>query len=218
MSVRLPRIGIFGAGKSGGAIARRALAAGYEVRIATTGAPATVDLITSIVMPGAIVTSAEDLVASSGVVVLAVPLRRLHALPLHLLTDRIVLDVMNHWPPVDGELQEFATADLPSSVVVRRALPDSARLVKTLNHVGYHEMEDLALPSGTPSRIAVGIAGDDPDAIDTVIDLIDRIGFEPVLVGPLSASAVLEPGSPLFGAHVNVPAFRALLQEQPVGA
>lgn len=217
MTDRPPRIGIFGAGKSGGAIARRALAAGYEVRIATAGTPETVALITGIVMPGAVATSAEDVVLHSDIVIIAVPLRRFHALPLHLITDQVVVDVMNHWPPVDGELPEFATG-LPSSVVLRNALPASASVVKTLNHIGYHEMEDLALPSGTPSRVALGIAGDDPDALDEVIDLIDRIGFEPVLVGPLADSGVLEPGSPVFGAHVNVPAFRSLLHGAPVPA
>lgn len=196
-------LGILGAGKSGVAIARRALAAGYEVRIATSGPAWRTELVTSILTPGATAVDAIELAAQSDAVILAVPLRRFRELPLQELAGRIVIDVMNYWAPTDGVLPEFETDTRPSSEIVRDALPQSARLVKTLNHIGYHEIEELARPHGATDRVAVAVAGDDPEAIGTVAALVDDLGFTPVIAGRLAASRTLQPGSPLFGADYD---------------
>jgi hypothetical protein len=90
-----------------------------------------------------------------------------------------------------------------SSEIVRSHLPGTARLVKTLNHIGYHEIEELARPAGAPGRIALGVAGADPPAVAAVAAFVDRIGSTPVVVGGLADSAVLQPGSALFGADLT---------------
>lgn len=201
-------VGIFGAGKSGVAIARRALAAGYQVRIATSGPAWRTGLVTGILTPGAVAADAADLAAAADAVVIAVPLRRFRELPLQLLGDRVVIDVMNYWPPVDGDLPEFEADARPSSEIVRDALPPTAQLVKTLNHIGYHEIEELARPAGAADRVALGIAGDEPVAVEAVARLVDDLGFDPIPAGPLGASVILQPGSPVFGADLDAAAFR----------
>ena len=65
--------------------------------------------------------------------VITVPLRRFTDLPLSLLADRIVIDVMNYWPPVNGLLHELQHPRRPSSVLVRDAPASTTRLVKTFN-------------------------------------------------------------------------------------
>ncbi len=204
-------LGIYGAGKSGVAIARTALRAGYEVRVATSGPPERTSLLAGIVTPGAVVVSSEVLPRQCDAVVLAVPLRRWRELPLDLLADRIVIDVMNYWPPVDGVLDAFEDDRRPSSEIVRDGLPPTAQLVKTFNHIGYHEIEDLARPKGASDRTAVAIAGDDDEAVDAVAHLADDLGFEPVLAGRLRDSAALQPGSPIFGAELDEHAMRSAL-------
>ena len=195
-------IGIFGAGKSGTAIARRALAAGHTVRITTSGPAERTALVTSILTPGAIAVDGAHLADGTDLVVLAVPLRAWRQLPLSLLAGRVVVDVMNYWPPVDGILPEFETGR-PSSAIVREGLPPDTRLVKTLNPIGYHEIEELARPAGHPDRIALAVAGDDADAVALVGQFIDDLGFDPVPAGDLAASAALQPGSPIFGANLG---------------
>ena len=71
---------------------------------------------------------------------------------------------------------------------------------KTLNHVGYHDLERYARPPGLVDRRALGVAGDAPDAVAMVSAFIDRIGYDAVPVGALSAGRVLQPGGPVFGA------------------
>jgi predicted dinucleotide-binding enzyme len=143
--------------------------------------------------------------------VLAVPLRAWRSLPLAQLAGRVVVDVMNYWPPVDGILPEFQT-DRPSSQIVRDGLPPTARLVKTFNHIGYHDIEELARPAGSPDRVAVAIAGDDPEAVALVAQFVDDLGFDPVPVGDLAASLALQPGSPIFGANLDRDALLAAIE------
>jgi 8-hydroxy-5-deazaflavin:NADPH oxidoreductase len=121
------RVGIFGAGKSGTAIARRAVDAGYTLKIAASGPADQTAMITNIVTPGGIATDIGDLATDADIVVLAVPLRRFTDLPLTLLADRIVIDVMNYWPRLTACYPSSSTPTGPpasSSVMPCRRRPD----------------------------------------------------------------------------------------------
>jgi 8-hydroxy-5-deazaflavin:NADPH oxidoreductase len=207
-------VGIFGAGKSATALARRALDAGYEVKIATSADAADTAMMVDIVAPGAVATDTAHLAEGTDLVIIAVPLRRFRELPLHSLAGRVVIDLMNYWPPVDGILPEFEESDQPSSVLVRDALPDSVRLVKTFNHLGYHQMEDLALPAGAPRRAAVALAGDDPSAVDIVARFVERVGFDPVTVGTLQDTEGMQPEGEIFGRDLSAPELTRLLADR----
>ena len=74
------RIAILGAGHVGPVIARLMLDAGFEVMIAASGSPETLELITQFVTPGVEARWAADAVAAADAVVLAIPLHRFPAL------------------------------------------------------------------------------------------------------------------------------------------
>lgn len=208
-------IGIIGAGKSGVAIARRALDAGYRVNIAASGPARRTGLVTRILLPAAVPVSSEDLPAVSDVIFVCVPLRHWRTLPTEKWEDRIVVDVMNYWPPVDGVLPDFEATDRSSSEIVRDGWPSSVRLVKTFNHIGYHDIEERARPAGATDRVSLGVAGDDRAAVGTVAAIVDALGFDPVDIGPLSTGAVLEPGRELFGALLGHDEFRTVIRRTP---
>lgn len=203
-------IGIFGAGKSGTAIARLALDAGYTVNIASSGPANQTKLILDIVAPGATAVPIDNVAKGAQFVIIAVPLRRFRELPLDLLAGHTIMDVMNYWPPIDGVLPEFGDDRRPSSAIIQDALPSTARLVKTFNHLGYHQMEDLARPHNRQERIALGVASDDAAAARSIMEFVDAVGFDPVLIGPLSQSDVLQPESPVFGTALSAPALSQL--------
>jgi len=209
------RLAVLGAGHVGPVIARLALRAGYPVTIATSGDPDDIALITELVIPGAEPRWASDAVADADTVVLAMPLHRFLEVDPGLLAGKLVVDAMNYWPASDGVLAAFeggASIGSGSSEIVARRLAGSA-VVKALNHIGYHELEDRARPGGAPDRRAAGLAGDDRAAVAAVADLTDRIGYDPVRLGRLRAGRVLQPGGPVFGQVLTLPEFERAVHE-----
>ena len=206
----MTKIAILGAGKVGTALARVAVEAGYQVDIAGSGAPDRIRLIVDVLAPGARAVSAADAVVDADLVVLALPLHRFRHLDSALLDGHVVLDIMNYWTPIDGEISEFDDAPEGTSVLVQSAVP-GARVVKTLNHIGYHELEEQRRPAGAPDRIALGAVGDDRSAVAQVLALLERIGFDAIDGGELANGVAFQPGSPLFGAPHSADRFRQLL-------
>jgi 8-hydroxy-5-deazaflavin:NADPH oxidoreductase len=206
----LSRLAVLGAGHAGPVIARLAIKAGYPVAIATSGDPENIALITELVIPGARPRWAADAVADAHIVVLAIPLHRFLDLDPALLNGKIVVDAMNYWPASDGVLKPFE--DGGSSEIVARRLAGSA-VVKALNHIGYHELEDRARPAGAPDRRAAGVAGDDPAAVTAIAGLVDRVGYDPVRLANLRAGRVLQPGGPVFGTVLARPEFERAVRD-----
>jgi predicted dinucleotide-binding enzyme len=112
------------------------------------------------------------------------------------------VDTMNYWPPTDGVQEMFDDRRYGSSEIVQRRL-DSSTVVKTLNHIGYHELDEERRPAGSPDRRALGVAGDDPGAVDLVAQVIERIGYDAVRLDTLRAGRLFEPGGPVFGAALR---------------
>lgn len=204
---------MLGAGHVGPVIARMAVAAGFHVSIAAAGNPEKIALMTSILVPGAEPRWAADAVADAGIVVLSIPLHKFASFDPGLVAGKLVVDAMNYWPPVNGVQEMFEDRRYTSSEIVQRRLARST-VVKTLNHIGYHEMEDDRRPEGSPERRALGVAGDDPGAVDAVAEVIERIGYDTVRLYSLSAGRLLEPGAPVFGVSLRRAEFELALHAQ----
>jgi predicted dinucleotide-binding enzyme len=190
------RLGIVGAGKLGTTVARAAMAAGYDVAMSGSGPADDIALTLDVLAPGARAATTDEVVRHSDIVILGVPTHRFRELPRDLFAGKILVDAMNYWEPVDGADSELAVAPNGTSVVVQQRFP-SARLVKSLNQLGYHELEENRRPRGAPDRIAIAAAGEDRLAVRAVMRLIDQLGFDPVDAGPLENGLRLEPdGSP----------------------
>jgi predicted dinucleotide-binding enzyme len=210
---KLNKVAVLGAGHVGSVVARLAVKAGYPVDIAASGDPDDIALITELVIPGAQPRWAAEAVHGAGLVVLAIPLHRFGDLDPELLDGRLVVDAMNYWPASDGRLEQFEHGG--SSEIVARGLAGST-LVKALNHIGYHDLEDWARGPGAPDRMAAGVAGDDPGAVAAVADLIDRIGYDPVRLESLRAGRLLQPGTPVFGTVLATREFEQAIRTSPV--
>ncbi|MFC4536873.1 NADPH-dependent F420 reductase [Sphaerisporangium dianthi] len=208
-----PRIAVLGAGHVGPAIARVAIAAGHQVTISASGDPEEIALITGVLVPGAEPRWAADAVADADIVMLSIPLHRFATFDPALVAGKLVVDTMNYWPPVDGVQELFEDPRHGSSEIVQRRLPRST-VVKTLNHIGYHELEEERRPPGSPERHALGVAGDDPAAVAVVADVVERIGYDTVRLASLAAGRLFQPGGPVFGASLRLGEFERALNPE----
>lgn len=209
----LPKIAVLGAGHSGPVLARAAVEAGYEVAIAASGDPQEIALITQVLVPGAEPRWAADAVADADVVILAIPVHKFATFDPSLVARRLVVDVMNYWPPVDGTQALFEDRRRGSSEIVQDRLTEST-VVKTFNHMGYHELDEDRRPAGSPERLALGVAGDDPQAVAVIAEIVERIGFDTVRLDSLRAGRLLEPGGPAFGASLRRLEFEEAMRAQ----
>lgn len=207
----LTKIAVLGVGRVGAAVARTALDAGIAVNVAGSGAAEDIALLAEIVIPGATAMTAADAVADADLVVLAVPLHKFRSVDPQILEGRIVIDAMNHWAPIDGDLPDFSDPGVGTSEITA-AYFVGARLVKALNHIGYHELEEDARREGGARR-ALAYASDDADAAASVHELLDRFGFEPIDAGPLVSGIAFESGTTIFSSHLDADGMRAALAD-----
>lgn len=202
-------IGILGAGRVGTAVARQALKAGYDVRIATAKPADDIALLVQIITPGAVaVTSAQA--STADIVIVAVPLNKYRTLDPDLLAGRTVIDAMNYWAPVDGEIDDFENDARTSSETVQAHLV-GANIVKTLNHIGYRDLEEDGREPGSEGRRALALAGDKHDAKALVARFINRLGYDPVDAGPLEAGRAFQPDTEIFNGSHTSDQLRAIL-------
>ena len=197
---RTPRLGVLGPGKIGSALTRAALRRGIEVAVTGRAAPPAL----AAKLPGARCVGLDELAATSDVIAMTVPLHVALGLGVDALHGAVVVDATNPWGEADAaavararhEVGDLA-AELSASELLAARLPGT-HVVKTLNHIGYHDVEEHGREEGDPSRRALAVAADDQRAGDLVAALLQRLGYEPVHLGALAAGRDLEPGEALF--------------------
>ena len=211
MSKTKPIIGILGAGKLSVVLSQLAVKAGYEVYVSNSKDPKQLTLSFSVLSPGTHVVKRKELIEVSDVIILALPLSKYKTLPSDALNGKLVIDAMNYWWEVDGDLENIHPLSTSSTEQVQSYFKD-AIVVKALNHIGYHDLYDHAAQPGDPDRRAVSIAGDDEKSISVVRTIVDDLGFDPLYIGALAHGLALEPGSNTFGASVRTNDLKKLLK------
>lgn len=207
----LPLLGILGAGKLGSVLARQALRVGYRVLVANSGDPDRLAGTLAYLAPGAEACRAFEVAEWADLLCLALPFEAFLAGPPHVGEGKIVIDMMNIWSGAGEAVPCLAGPPEASSEAVQALLP-GARVVKTLNHLGFHEVEEDALPPGRPDRRALALAGDDGEAKAEVAAFLSRLGFDSLDLGLLRAGRLLGPAWPGFGRRLSLEALQGLIR------
>jgi hypothetical protein len=70
--------------------------------------------------------------------------------------------------------------------------------IKVFNNIITYSLIHGGLPTGSKDRIALPVSGDDTNAKQFAIALLDDMGFDGVDAGPLSESWRQQPGTPAY--------------------
>jgi hypothetical protein len=201
-------IGIIGAGHIGGTLARRLTALGHKVSIANSRGPETLaDLARE---TGACPVPVADAPRDAELVIVTIPERNIPDLPKNLFDsarpDAVIVDTGNYYPRErDGRIAPIESGTAESRWVSQQL---GRPVIKAFNNIYAEHLLNRGLPPGTPGRIALPVAGDDPRAKSIVMHLIDQLGFDPVDAGPLDESWRQQPGTPVYGTDHDAPTVR----------
>jgi 8-hydroxy-5-deazaflavin:NADPH oxidoreductase len=204
-------IGIIGSGQIGGTLARKLTALGHNVSIANSRGPASLTELSA--ETGAKAVTAEEASKAKDVVIVTIPEAAIPELPRDLFsgTSAVVVDTGNYYPSRDGKIAELEEGGLTESEWVSKHL--GRPVVKAFNHIAAGSLATLGKPAGTPGRICLSIAGDDPRAKEVVLRLIDELGFDGLDAGTLADSWRQQPGTPSYARDLDRPAREAALAQ-----
>lgn len=206
------KIGIVGAGNIGSALAEALQKTDHEVRIANSRGPDTLTELAE--RTGATPVTVDQAAEGADVVVVTVPMRALPDLAADLLAaaapDVAVLDTNNYYPGRDGKITEIEDGKTESRWVSEQLGHD---VVKAVNGIYAREIVDTAQAAGTPGRRALPVAGDDPDAKQRVMALVDELGFDPLDAGGIDESWRQQPGSPHYTHALDISQLREALDQ-----
>jgi hypothetical protein len=190
-------IGFIGAGNIGSTLARLFLATGRDVVLSNSRGPETLqDLVTQL-GPRASAATAAEAGTAGDLVVVTVPLKAYRSLPAAPLAGKTVIDTNNYYPDRDGRIDALDTETTTTSELVQARLRDS-HVVKAFNNISYGHLATQGLPTGSPDRRALPIAGDDTDAKRLVTTLIDELGYDVVDAGPLAQGWRFQRDTPAY--------------------
>lgn len=176
-------VGIIGVGTVGEHLGQALAAAGHVVRFGVRD-PAREDVRDIVRRAEGNLEAFEvpEAAAFGDVVALAVP----HdAMPD--VCERIAPEVEGT-PVIDASNRIGEAGDGSVAEAVQERLPD-ADVVKALNTIGAEHYRD---PTVAGEQATMFVAGDDPEAKATVVDLVEDLGFDAVDAGKLDAAGHLE--------------------------
>jgi hypothetical protein len=209
------KVGIIGAGRIGGGIARQLTGAGHEVLLSFSRDPQSLNALAAEIGPSATTGSPAEAAGFGEVVVISVPWS---TLPQAIeqagsLAGKIVIDTTNQFggpplPAADQTAAHFNAGRMPG-----------ARYTKSFNTLTSAFQAQAAGRQGE-EKVVQWLCGDDADAKQVVAELITDAGFVPVDLGDIAGCAVMEaprrPGA-VYGEEYRVADASAVVEAVRAG-
>lgn len=206
-------IGIIGSGNIGSTLAGYLTKSGHQVAIANSRGPETLTDIAE--KTGAKATTAEQAASAKDLVIIAIPQKAMLKLPIDILSasKAIIVDAGNYYPSRDGEIREIANGATDSEWVAKVI---GHPIIKAFNNIVAPSLASKATSPGDANRIALSVAGDNVEQKQTIMNLIDEIGFDAIDGGLLSESWRQQPGEPAYCQDLNKENLKVALQQADI--
>jgi 8-hydroxy-5-deazaflavin:NADPH oxidoreductase len=209
------KIGVVGAGRIGGGIARQLTAAGHLLMLSFSRDPASLETLAGEIGPNTTAGSPGDAVRFGDVVVISVPWGLVPGALQEMgpLAGKIAIDTTNRYgaPPLPAEGEtaaHFNAARMPG-----------ARYTKSFNTLT-SAFQAEAAGRGLDDRVVQWLCGDDTDAKNVVAGLIEDAGFVPADLGGTADCAVMEAPrreGAVYGEEYRAPDAAAVIEAVRAG-
>jgi len=207
------RIGVIGSGRIGGTIGGLWVKSGHPVLFSSRHPEELKDLVAAL-GPLAESGAVDKAIEFGEVIFIAVPYGALPQIGRDYaaaLKGKIVLDACNAVAARDGAIAAEVERD-GIGVTSQKYLPGT-RLVRSFNTLSYMIFAHEA--NRPDPRLAVPIAGDDPEAVRVAASLVHDAGFDPVVVGKLVDAKRFQRGNPGYGQPVSAAELKQKLNLAP---
>ncbi|HMF21810.1 MAG TPA: NAD(P)-binding domain-containing protein [Pseudolabrys sp.] len=195
------RIGIIGSGHIGGTIGGLWLKKGHPVMFSSRHPEELKQMVAelgSLAQAGAV----AQAIGFGDVLFIAVPYGAIPQVGKDYSAatkGKVMLDACNAVSSRDGTIADEVEQN-GIGVTTQKYFPD-ARIVRAFNTMSYMV---FARETNRPDpKLAVPIAGDDPQAVQVAAGLVRDAGFEPVVVGKLADARRFQRGQPGYGQQVS---------------
>jgi 8-hydroxy-5-deazaflavin:NADPH oxidoreductase len=191
-----PKIGLIGSGRQGGALGVLFAKAGYPVLFSSRH-PEQLKEIVAKAGPNAKAGLPQDAASFGDIIVIAVPYGVTPQIGKDyaaLMKGKIVIDLGNPREDRDGPMATDAKAR-GTGVATAGYIP-GVRLVRAFNALSFLQVERDAHRAG--EKLGIPVAGDDPAAVKTVVQLVIDAGFDPVVTGDLASSKNFDTGTAVY--------------------
>jgi len=195
-------LGIIGSGKIGSNVARAVIAIGYDVVLSNSRGPETLADLVAVLGPKARAATVEEAAAAGDLVLVAIPFSNYPSVPAEPLAGKIVLDANNYYFERDGHFPAVDDGEATSTGLLQSHLSES-KVVKVFNQILAPDIPVDGRPAGSADRRALAIASDFPEAVATVTELLDELGYDAVSAGPLAESWRFERDRPAYVKRQN---------------
>jgi predicted dinucleotide-binding enzyme len=208
------RIGIIGSGNIGGTIGGLWVKAGYPVLFSSRHPEELKDLVAGL-GPLARAGTVAQAIDFGTVIFIAVPYGALPQIGQDnsaALKGKIVLDACNAVAGRDGAGIADEVEHNGIGNTSQKYLPGT-RVVRAFNTLSYMI---FAREANRPDpKLAIPIAGDDPEAMQVAARLVRDAGFDPVVVGKLADARRFQRGAPGYGQPVTAAELKQKLSLTP---
>lgn len=209
--MKIKKIGIVGSGQIGGTLGKLLAKEGYEIFFSSRHPETLQDLVRAIgTMARA--GSVAEAIAFGDLIILSLPLKaflELDQKTKRSLKGKIIIDTSNPYPERDGVIAEEALREPGGTgCFVARLLP-GARIIRAFNTVYFKDLGKTINKDG--ETIGIPIAGDDREGLQAAVELAERAGLAPVIVGNLSASKRFDVGTAVYATSASARTIREKL-------
>jgi len=207
------KIGVIGSGNIGGNLGKHWAKAGHEV-LFTSRHPKELDqLVKEAGGKSKAVSLDEAWEANADVYLLAVPFKaidKLSELYAGEYGNKVIIDATNPYPERDGEMaQEVRDSNRNASEYTAMKF-GTAKTAKAFNTIYAEHLKERAFRE--TDKLAIPFAAQDADSKRVTQQLIEDIGFDPVYVGGLEDTHIMDPEQKIYGKSTNRQELEEMMQ------